>query len=199
MSKFIYKIGTAVAAAGIFGASFAPAVLADNTIDISGNGNNSNNTVNVTDVCLAGVIQKNYTKVNTNTTVDQSTGGNEANNNTGGDVNITTGNTTSSVNVTVGGSQNTATAPDCCQCVNGSSDVTISGNGNGTKNTVNDTNVAATLVVQKNRTKVRTKTTLKQKTGKNKSNGGTGGNATINSGATDSTVDVSVDPSTNSL
>lgn len=198
MQKIAFKIGAGIAAGALLVSSMATAVFADNTVDISGNGENSSNTVTINNVCTASVTQKNKTYVNVNATVIASTGGNEASGNTGGNVDITTGTATSAVDVTVGGSSNSADAPGCCGCISGV-DVTISENGVGSNNDSTTNNVNTTSVKQKNKTKVKVKAKVKSKTGKNKANGNTGGDVGINSGNADATTSVTVDPSSNSL
>jgi len=199
MNKYIYKLGTAATIAGFLATSFAPAVLAETTVDISGNGSGSINNVNVTNVCTVTVLQKNKTYVSVNATLNATTGGNEANNNTGGDVTIDTGNAASSLDVTVGGSSNTAEMPNCCECANGATDVTVSDNGSGSINNSNTTNVNTKSATQKNKSKTRVKATLKSKTGKNKANNNTNGTVNATSGNASSTLNVTVDPSTNNL
>lgn len=79
-----------------------------NTIDIIGNGSDSNNNALIVDVCKHKVKQKNVTVVETSVLAVSNTGGNTANGNTGPGTNdIDTGNTSTTTNVTVTGSSNT--------------------------------------------------------------------------------------------
>jgi hypothetical protein len=199
MTKLIYKAGGAIATATLFASMFAGAAFADTTAEISGNGNNSNNTIVTTNVCEATVIQKNKTEVGVNAAVIANTGGNEANNNTGSGVTTDTGNATASATVTVGGSSNSATPPSCCECNGGTTGALISGNGNGSTNDVITTNANGTLAVQKNKTRVGVNALVKAKTGKNKANNNIGGVVDTNTGNAGATLGVSVTPSSNTL
>lgn len=78
-----------------------------NTIEISGNGSNSDNNALIVDVCKHKVRQKNVTVVETSVLAVSNTGGNTANGNTGPGANdIDTGNTTTTTTVNVTGSSN---------------------------------------------------------------------------------------------
>ncbi|MBI4037479.1 hypothetical protein HY382_00335 [Candidatus Curtissbacteria bacterium] len=198
MNKYIYKIGTAATIAGLLGASFAPAVLAE-TVEISGNGNNSNNTVAINNSCSISLTQKNVNNVSVNVAVGAYTGGNTASGNVGGDVDITTGNATADLNVTVGGSINTATPADCCDCLSPVTGVLISGNGNNSNNTVAQNNSASTSSTQKNKNKVRVRAKVKAKTGKNTSNNNVGGTTSVGTGEATSTIGVTVSGGSNNL
>ena len=199
MTRLIYKAGTAIATAALLASTFAGAALADTTAEISGNGASSTNTITTENSCSATVIQKNKTYVGVDATVVANTGGNEANSNTGSGVTTDTGNATASTTVSVGGSSNTATPPNCCECNGGPTDATISGNGSGSTNDVTTTNVADTLVVQKNKTKVKVYAKVKAKTGKNKANNNIGGTVNTDTGTAGATLGVSVTPSSNTL
>ena len=66
---------------------------------IKDNGKNSDNSIKVNDNNGVTVFQDNTAIVTNNVDSDASTGKNDANGNTGGDVTVTTGNATSDVNV----------------------------------------------------------------------------------------------------
>lgn len=80
------------------------------------------------------ITQKNVTISNTTVVSTANTGGNKANGNIGGTNTNTTGNAKSVVGVTVTGGNNTANVTGCC--TDKKADITISGNGAGSKNTV---------------------------------------------------------------
>lgn len=196
----IKKFGSAIAGAALVGGLLAPAAFADTTIEIANNGADSTNTVGVTSICSATMVQKNKTNVKTNVNVSGKTGGNTASGNTGGDVTIDTGDVTNTVTISVGGSTNEATtAPNCCECANGSLDVTIKDNGANSTNTAGSVNSNTTSVKQKNKTKVKTKVKAKGKTGKNTSSNNTNGTTEVKTGDVDNTVDVTVDAPSNTL
>src|SRR3989344_5068655 len=154
--NYLQRLGTAVAAGSLVFGTFVGTVFADTTIEISGNGDNSNNTITINNSCSVNVTQNNTTNVDVNISTNLSTGGNQANNNTGGNVTVTSGNATSDVNITVGGSSNWADVPSCCDCTGGVN-VTISGNGVNSTNNQTVNNTTNTTVNQKNKTKVKVK------------------------------------------
>lgn len=109
MNKLM-KIGTAAASIVATGMLLAPATLADTTCTISGNGANSHNRCTITTnggsrscrrlrCASSGSAQSNWANISNTVKVKSSTGGNDANANTGGDVSITTGD--SNVNITI--------------------------------------------------------------------------------------------------
>lgn len=63
-------------------------VYADVNVDISGNGSNSNNSVNVSSNNSVNITQDNDTNISINVSSSAKTGNNTANNNTGGNVTI---------------------------------------------------------------------------------------------------------------
>lgn len=80
---------------------------APHTIEITGNGSNSDNKALVLDICKHKVSQENTTIVGTNVTTTSNTGGNQTNGNTGGTTNTDTGDVSNTVTVNVTGSSNT--------------------------------------------------------------------------------------------
>jgi len=187
---------------GIFGAilmtAFAQGAFADTTVDISGNGSDSYNKVKVKNENTTVVDQTNVTKVTTVVDASASTGGNKANSNTGGDVTVDTGDASNTVIVTVLGGSNTASV-DPCACEPGNTDVTVSGNGEGSTNKTKVKNSNATYVGQYSKTKVYTYAYLKAKTGKNKASKNTGGTVDLTTGGAENSVDVLVTSGSNDL
>lgn len=203
MKKLAYKIGVGVTSAALLFSSATTIALADVTAEISGNGADSNNTIYLKDKTHCTVYQKNSTWVSTDVNSSANTGGNKANGNTGGDVAIDTGNATSQVTVTVEGGSNSAENPCCCTCTTcdqtATQDFLISGNGEGSTNAITTKKKKSSSVTQKNKTSVTTGVSSKAKTGKNKSNDNTGGTVGITTGDSESTVDVLVTSSSNTL
>ena len=148
MVNFKTRISTGIATATILLNVLTPLAYADTTIEISGNGNGSNNTVNVTNNDTTDINQTNSFNVTLNVSSKAYTGNNEASNNTGGNVTIDTGNATSNVTVDVSGGYNIANIP--CACSNTTDNITISGNGNNSNNTSNVTNKKDKKVKQSN-------------------------------------------------
>src|SRR3989338_11490649 len=114
MVNFKTRISTGIATATILLNVLTPMAYADTTIEISGNGNNSTNDVNVTNNDTTDVNQTNTFNVTLNVSSKAYTGNNKASNNTGGDVTIDTGNATSNVTVNVSGGYNIANIPCAC-------------------------------------------------------------------------------------
>src|SRR3989344_6707187 len=95
------KIATAIVTGSILGATLLPAAaLADTSCEISGNGAHSHNSCRIRISRSVRIRQSNSSIIRNRVWVDVDTGGNRANNNTGGDVTITTGEATSSVTIT---------------------------------------------------------------------------------------------------
>lgn len=196
MNKNIYKVGVGLATAVLLSA-FAPATFAQ-TIDVSGNGNKSDNTVVVSHENATVVEQSNQTYVTNNITVKSNTGGNTASKNTGGDVTVDTGDVTSDIVIEVSGGSNTATVDDC-GCVPAASDVTVSGNGNKSDNKVILKHSNAKVIAQNTKTKVNNTLTVKSKTGKNKANKNTNGTVDVLTGSTTSGIGVMVTSGNNEV
>lgn len=97
---FTKRIAAALAAGSIIGATMLPAAaLADTSCEISGNGAFSHNSCRIRISKKVRISQSNSSKIKNGVWVGVSTGGNDANKNTGGDVSITTGDV--DVNVTI--------------------------------------------------------------------------------------------------
>src|SRR6202000_2784156 len=103
------------------------------------------------------------------------------NKNTKGSVSVTTGNASSTVNNTTTAGGNVATAPSC-GCASGDTDVTVSGNGEKSTNTVKVTNSSSNSVTQFNGVLVVNGVWTVQNTGGNNANANTGGDVMITSG-----------------
>ena len=89
-----------VITAGVMIANIATPALAETTIQITGNGADSSNWSTVAQTNTTTVSQNNSANVTNNVNADAKTGGNDANFNTGGDVQVITGNATTDVDVT---------------------------------------------------------------------------------------------------
>lgn len=181
MNNYSKKLSAAVAMAAVIGSALAPVAMAD-SINISGNGMNSNNTVVVTNSNVTTVNQTNHSLIVNGISAVSNSGGNTANGNTGDDVNVTSGNATTNVTVNNTGPSNDADLPEC-GCPTHNTTVNIEKNGKNTTNTVVETNTNALLVNQKNRSAIINMIGAKAKSGKNKANGNTGsGDTTVKAG-----------------
>lgn len=200
-----YKVGGAVALAVLMLTVLAPKAFADSIdgsgLEISGNGNGSDNTITVVSTQSCDVTQTANTYVEAMVGASSSTGGNTASNNTGGTTAIDTGNATATAIVEVTGGSNTATDPCCCQSPAPiSNPALISGNGNNTTNTITDVSAKSSSIKQKAKTKVFALVGARAKTGKNKAKNNTGpGDVTIDTGTANSTAELIVTGGTNDL
>ncbi len=194
-----YKIASGAVTVLMLGGLFAPMANAAD-IAIDNNGEGSTNTVNITNVNNTVVLQGNATVALTVVSSNASTGGNNANGNTGdGDVSITSGNAKSTVKTVVTGGDNLANV-DPCGCNTSDPTVKVKDNGKNSKNTVSLTDVNSQVVGQGNLTAAGTFVGSDAKTGKNKANGNTGkGDKTISTGNAKSKVTTKVTGGSNVL
>src|SRR3989344_2727640 len=193
MTNFKKQMFSVVASAAMVLNMTAP-VLAENSIEITGNGNSSNNTANVEMTNNTSVVQNNDAHVTNNIRVDADTGKNDANGNNGGDVTISTGNATTTTNVSNDLNHNQASL-DCCNT--GNTTVNISNNGNYSDKTVNLTQANDNNVFQDNYARVKNYVNSDADTGKNDANGNNGGDVTIHTGNASTTTDVSTNANSN--
>jgi hypothetical protein len=183
----VQKIAASVIAGGaLLMNGFLP-VLANTTIEISGNGAGSNNAAVVTSVNQTSVTQSNTAVVNNDLDSSAKTGGNDANFNTGGDVTVDTGDATVSSNVSTAVNSNAAEV-GCCGA--GSADVLIQGNGANSNNQVTPTLSNTVSVNQTNRANINNEVEGSAETGHNDANSNTGGDVTVRTG--NATVDTTI-------
>ncbi len=195
--KKMFKLSGALATSALIASMIAPAAFAA-TVNISGNGAKSSNSVWLSNSNTTNVSQTNVSSVTTSIGSSASTGGNKANGNTGGDVSITTGDATSNVGVSVTGGGNEATLPSCL-CDQPSDLINISDNGYRSRNHVGVRNRNRLDVDQTNISSVDTTVWSKAKTGKNTANHNTDGTTSIDTGWASSNVFVEVVNPSNTL
>jgi hypothetical protein len=167
----------------------APAAFAAD-VTISSNGKDSTNKVKVTTTKKTMLSQKNVAAVSNSVGITQNTGNNKANNNTGGDVVITTGNAKATVTNTTTTGGNVAVLNDC-GCVPVDQSLTIKDNGKDSTNTITVSSCDSTMVSQMNMAWVVNQVGVTQNTGMNNANGNTvkdGGDPSITTGNTHATV-----------
>ena len=190
------RVTGAIAASAMLLSSVLP-VFAATTVVIEGNGPDTVNTVKVDQENTVGVTQDNYASIHNNIETYASTGDNEVNKATGGNVQVDTGD--AEVNVVVANSVNSNTAEVEC-CDTGEVDLTIAGNGPDTKNLIDlDTSGergSGVYVTQDNKANVRNTVFADAFTGGNEVNKPTGGDVDIDTG--DATTSVVVATSANS-
>ena len=201
MKKLVYKLATGAVSAALLAGSLAGTVFAAD-LEITDNGAGSVNTISVHEVSVCDVDQNNLTLVGGVVSASASTGGNQANGNTGGNVSVTSGNATATATNTVTGGNNTAVNPCCCDTgCDGASEpsATISDNGRRSRNRIDVAKVSVSDIDQNNATIVFGKVKAKAKTGWNKANGTTNGTTTVLSGVATSTASNTVTGGSNSI
>lgn len=159
----------------------------DTEIKISGNGSDSDNTVNFQNNSATDVVQANYANVSNYVDVDAKTGGNDANDNTGGEVSIETGDADVVVDVKNAVNQNVASVGGNG---GGDVDVEISGNGSGSDNEANVGINSLTTVFQNNVADISNDIDVDAETGDNDAKDNTGGEVSIETGDANVEVDV---------
>lgn len=182
------KITSAIAAGTLIFNSLTSSVFAVSTLEISGNGSFSDNQISVNKQVNTTVVQTNDAYVKNDVDSKASTGGNDANDNTGGDVTIATGNATSKTDLSTQVNLNHADI-DNCNC-NQDTDALISGNGSESDNQVNLNSNNNTSVFQDNKAKVKNYVDANASTGKNDANRNTGGDVTVITGHANTEVDI---------
>lgn len=169
-----------------------PALAQDITASNDTTGSNSTNKIKIKITSDSNVTQTNIAEITNDISVSNNTGGNQASYNTGSG-SVTTGDATSDVKVSNLGNVNTA--PDCL-CQESDYYPTIdASNSNTGYNSTNKVKVRirkAKELKQDNISRVNNKVDIKNKTGKNRANHNTGG-GTVDTGITDSVIDVSTD------
>lgn len=195
MTDLKRKLVTGIATGALLLNALTPLAFADTTIEISGNGSDSNSTVNVAATQQTVVTQNNTANVYNNVNTTANSGNNEANKNTGGDVSIDTGN--ASTNTSVSNSLNQNTANVGCNCGSGNTTVNVSGNGAGSDNNANLTLGNTNVLTQNNVANVKNNVNSKTNSGGNEAEKNTGGNVSIDTGDAVSNTHVSTTANSN--
>lgn len=143
------------------------------SILIKGNGADSDNKVNFSLRSSSLFSQVNETQVKNDIKIDAKTGENEANENTGGSVEVKSGDVTTAVVVHNLGSINQSSG-DPCGCDEPSGSVKIKNNGADSDNRVDIDSRIERLREQMNLTSLQTDVDLEAETGENEANENTG-------------------------
>lgn len=162
----------------LFSVVVVPTARAESII-ISGNGAESVSSVESSSSNTTNVNSSNNADVNNDIDVDGNTGENNANDNTGGEANITTGDVDSSVDIE--NSLNTTTVSDVCCDGGEGGQIEISGNGSNSNNSVNYSNDSNSDVNVNNTANVTNNITTNANTGNNNANDNLG-NVNIKTG-----------------
>jgi hypothetical protein len=167
------KISTAIATGAVLATSLAPAAFA-NSIEISGNGAFSDNSVDFTQRNTTRVVQSNDSNISNTVRVSNDTGGNSSSFNTGGDTTIRTGNASSDVSIVNEGNSNVANLQSC-GCESGT-DISIHGNGAFSENGVDVDTSRNTSLVQRNTQDIDNNVHVDNSTGNGSYDSGSGAN-----------------------
>ena len=164
----------------------------DINVTISDNGADSDNDANVVANTTVNLDQDNTAKIKNKVDVDLDTGHNDANNNTGGNVTITTGDAAANGGVVITNTVNKNVASvGSGQNGGGSLSVWISGNGANSNNTANVIVNSTTNVSQTNYANIKNDVDVDLNTGHNDANNNTGGDVSIDTGDATAQVDIS--------
>jgi len=200
MTQYKRQIVAALATVSMI---LTPTVSAATSLEISGNGSSSDNDVKVERSNATTVVQSNSAVVTNNVSSNSSTGGNKANDNTGGDVMIKTGDASSDVTVENTLNSNIAKV-DCCD--QGDISAKISGNGSDSENEIDlgsghgrrsHSDKTEIQVFQDNTAEVTNEVDSTAKTGGNDTKRNTGGDVIVRTGDATATADVSTTANTN--
>ena len=159
----------------------------DLNVKISGNGSDSDNKADVDVNNTLSVIQANNADVDNDVDVDANTGGNKAEDNTGGEVEIETGDAKVEVAIENMVNQNVANIGGGD---GGSVDVEISGNGSDSDNDVYLDLNNYVGVFQNNNADIENDVDVWANSGNNEAEDNTGGDVKIDTGDADVSVDV---------
>ncbi len=169
--------------------SYVPtAAFAETHLEISGNGSGSTNTTDVDISNTSTVVQSNSANISNNVYANGSTGGNTANDNTGGDVMVRTGDATTEVDVTTKANLNKAEI-DSCECLV-SADLLISGNGSGSWNNADLDLKNSAAIFQDNSAYINNNVYANSNSGNNNAKRNTGGDVAVVTGNADADVSV---------
>lgn len=182
------KLAAALASGTILFNSLATSALAATSLEVSGNGSQSESHVNVNKSSNTTVVQNNDAKVNNTVKSSASTGGNQANDNTGGDVTVATGNAKSKVDLSTHVNLNKAHVNECdCE---GDVEVKVAGNGFESDNKVNLQSHNDTSLFQNNKADIKNDVDAKSSTGKNDAKRNTGGDVAVITGHAETDVNI---------
>ena len=189
------RLTTAIATGAVLLNALAPVTFATTTIELSGNGTQSDNDADVSVYQTTTVVQSNDADIDNYVDASADTGNNDANDNTGCDVSVETGDAETDVTVSNTANKNTASV-DCCDSRD--TDVLISGNGSNSDNTVGLLSESSNVVFQDNEADIKNKVYADSDTGDNDAEDNTGGDVKIETGDAKTNVSLSTTANANS-
>lgn len=178
MKILTIKIAVATIAIPIAGFCINSQVWAEELV-ISGNGASANSEINVTTTSSTTVEQSNQANIQNNVDLNSNTGDNSASGNTGTGTQITTGDTNTQTSIE--NSANISIVSSEC-CLQSPSDVTITGNGENSQNTVNFNQNSDTNINTVQNANIQSNVNGYSNTGGNQANNNSGSNASITTG-----------------
>ncbi len=173
MNKLKLKALSAISAATLTLAAFAPAAFANTTLLISGNGSRSDNTISVDTSKSIDITQSNDADFDNNVRVSANTGDNSLEDNTGGDNSIETGDVDTDIEIANIAGHNVLDLGGLCGCEE-ELDAIISGNGYRSDNSIDVDQDAQLTVRQDNDSDIDNNVRVDANTGDNESEGNTG-------------------------
>ena len=147
---------------------------------IQDNGSGADGDVVLNNSSTTTVSQSSTASITNNITTDANTGGNTASGNTDGDSSITTGDVTTTASVTNISNVSAVNTP-CCQ-ESSSSNMTISGNGSDSQNSINTDLFSSTQIQVDQEAFIKNSISQRANTGSNTASDNTGGSASIFTG-----------------
>ena len=162
----------------------------DVEVEISGNGSDTNNTVELGMESGVEIYQENEADVDNEVEAFAGTGKNEAKDNTGGSVSIETGNASVTIGLSTAANWNSAKVGGGSGSGLGSLSALILGNGEDSDNTIELGLGSGVLIAQANEAEVDNEVWAFAGTGANSAEDNTGGETSIDTG--NATVDVTV-------
>ena len=196
--NILQKIGASLATGALLTVASVPSAFAATDVNVSGNGAFSDNDAVVSSNCSKSLDQTNVSNISNTVATHANTGGNDASFNTGGSVTIYTGDATTNVDVSNAAGSNVASVGGS-GCGNGSTDVSVYGNGAFSDNSVTVRNWDRESWRQYNANYVRNQIYTNLNSGNNSANFNTGTDVVIHTGSTDANVDVSNEAGSNML
>lgn len=159
------------------------------TVNVTGNGSHSDNDVKLNNNSTVNVSQANEANVSNNVNTTSNTGKNHTNDNTGGDVSVSTGDANSHVSVSTAANANVANVGGSGNG-GGETSIVIAGNGSHSDNDVRLYDNPSLTISQANVADIYNDVNTKLTTGKNHANDNTGGDVTVETGNAKSNVGI---------
>ncbi len=186
---------TGAAGAGLVVAQAIMPALAAFTVNISGNGYNSDTDVDLEFTSETAIAQENDVKIENKVNLDANTGDNTVSKNTGGSIDVTTGSVDQHVDIDNAAGANSAVV-ETCNC-DEDVEIIVSKNGADSEIDVDYTRETTVDLIQENDVDVENDVNLDAETGDNKVTKNTGGDLRLETGDVDQDVKISTEAGAN--